>query len=467
MEAFFEQKTYSSFINGAFVEGADKPKPHLSPLDQKSWSSLHRADTAEIDLALQAVQTAQPIPIKERADILTQFINHLETYKEPIAAIIVKEMGKVIRDARGEVDYSIAYFRLLIDQVRNLRDHSIPSSEKKLSTTYAPIGPCFIMTPWNFPLAMGARKMAPALAAGCPIIARPSSYTPVSLLILGAIAKDIGLPKGLLNILIGKSDLISPRLMDSPVIKKISFTGSTEVGKQLYEQCAPTLKRASLELGGNAPLIVFDDANLEKAVTGAIGAKFRNNGQTCICANRIFVQKPIYEAFIEAFKSNVNALYIGDSFDDKAELSLVLHPASKDKVQHHLSDALAKGARPILICDNPCKPKILADVTPEMRIFNEETFGPLAGIIPFETDDEVLQLANQTPFGLAAYVFTENEERAKKAVQALEFGVIGVNDGRPSSAELPFGGVKASGFGKEGGPSAIYQYLTEKAVSQC
>ena len=468
MDNFFSNTTYASYINGAFVN-VTNPQEMVSPVDGKPWGKVQLATPTDVETALGAVQTAPLLPKEARIECLLAFAKFLEKYQREIATTISCEMGKVIRSALQEVDYAKSYFLHFAEEVKKIgtRDIQSPDAQKKLMTIDAPVGPCFVMTPWNFPLAMGARKMAPAIATGCPLIGRPSSTTPVSLLILAAIAHELQLPAGLLNVLIGSTDTIVDPLMASPTIKKISFTGSTSVGKELYTQCGPTLKHASMELGGNAPFIVFEDADLEKAVKGAMAAKFRNNGQSCIAANRFLIHKSLYEPFIEAFKSNVKRLYIGNPFDEKAEVSLVLHESSREKILKDTQDAIDQGARVILREDNPAKPQIFADITPAMNLFKEEIFGPVASIMSFETFDDALALANQTEFGLAAYVFSESEENIQKAAGQLEFGIIGVNDGTPSCAQLPFGGIKDSGFGKEGGPDAIYEYLIKKAVSRC
>ncbi|MCB1117511.1 MAG: aldehyde dehydrogenase family protein [Chlamydiia bacterium] len=465
MKNFFLNKHYSSYVNGSFVK-TENPIPHISPADQKSWASLQIASRENVDDALSAIQSAPLLSIDERTKYLNAFITSLKTFRNEIATIITKEMGKVISQALIEVDYAIDYFIICAKQVKSIGMREIKSS-KKLEVIDAPIGPCLLMTPWNFPLAMGARKIAPALAAGCPIIARPSSHTPISLLVFAAIAHELNLPAGLLNILIGPAETIIDPLMASPIIRKISFTGSTQVGQSLYSSCGPTLKKASMELGGNAPFIVFEDADLHKSVKGAIAAKFRNNGQSCIAANRFLIHKSLYASFIESFTSNVKQLYIGDPFESKSDLSLVLHPSSREKISKNIKDALDKGAKAILIDEDPAKPQIIANITPDMLLFKEESFGPVASLMPFDTFDEALKLANQTEFGLASYIFSENPRTVQKAIKKLEFGIIGVNDGSPSNAELPFGGIKHSGFGKEGGPNALQDYLITKAVSTC
>lgn len=465
MQSFFSEKHYSSYVNGSFVD-IENPTPHICPMDQKPWTSLQVASKENVDNALHAVRSAPLLPINDRTQYLNAIATSLKTHRDEIATIITKEMGKVISQALLEVDYSIHYFLLCAKQIQHVGTHDI-SSSKKLQMVDAPIGPCLLMTPWNFPLAMGARKIAPALAAGCPIIARPSSQTPISLLVFAAIAHKLNLPAGLLNILIGPTATIVDPLMTSPIIRKISFTGSTQVGQSLYSKCGPTLKKASMELGGNAPFIVFEDADLQKAVKGAIAAKFRNNGQSCIAANRFLIHTSLYASFIESFTTNVKQLYIGDPFDDKAELSLVLHQSSRNKISKNVKEALAKGARAILVDENPAKPQIIADIKPDMLLFKEESFGPVASLMPFNTFDEALELANQTEFGLASYIFSENPQTVQDAIKKLDFGIIGVNDGSPSSAQIPFGGIKHSGFGKEGGPDAIREYLITKAVSTC
>ncbi len=466
MEDLLTKEYHTCFIDGDFIQPEGKEQPHLSSVDGKAWTKLYLGAEENVTAALKALTTPSKSAY-ERADYLHRMGDFLEQHKEAIAKIITTEMGKVITQSLSEVDYAISYFRWFAEEAKRVYDSVIPSHvpDKTIQTQTVPIGPCFITTPWNFPLAMGARKIAPAIAAGCPVIARPSSFTPVSLLVLGHAAKYAGLPAGSLAILIGKNENISVLLMQSPLIKKFSFTGSTEIGTRLYQQGAVTLKKASLELGGNAPFLVFDDVDVKKVAEHAAIAKFRNNGQTCICPNRFLVQRAVYEPFIQAFKDHVKRFYIGDPFDSKTQISTALHPTSKDKIQGHKSDALEKGARPILIENEPYKPQILSDITPEMRIFKEETFGPLAGIMPFDTLDEGLTFANQTIHGLASYVFTNDLRRAKKAIQDLNFGIIGLNDSSPSSAEMPFGGLKASGFGIEGGPRGIYEYLTQKAIS--
>lgn len=444
--------------------------PLISPTTGEQWGKLHLATDEEIAHAIEYVRK-EPIinlPPHKRSEILRQIRQNLLTNKEDLAEAITLEMGKPIADARGEVTYAANYFGWFAEEAKRIYGREIPSSKenKKLEVRYEPIGPTAIITPWNFPLAMAARKIAPAIAAGCPTIVKPSSFTPGTFTMMINLCFESDLPPNSLHALIGNTQKIGKALMEAPHIRKVSFTGSYEVGRELYIQGAHTLKKATMELGGNAPLIIFDDANLETAVEGAITSKFRMSGQTCICANRLFVHKKILPTFLTHFIEKVRALKIGDPLVEETELSTILHPQSLEKAKAHVADAVKKGAKAHLNAKHPYEPEILTGVTPEMQIFNEETFGPVAPIIEFEDEDEVIKLANQTQFGLAAYVFTEGLNRSQRLTKALQFGIIGLNDGSPSAVEGSFGGIKDSGFGREGGPTGIYEYLTEKFISQ-
>ena len=404
----------------------------------------------------------------ERAAILNKIAALMIKNKEELARCVTMEMGKPIVDARSEVEYAASYFLWFAEEAKRIYGKEIPSRSpnKRLYVRYEPIGPCAIITPWNFPIAMAARKIAAAFAAGCPVISKPSSITPLSLLFLGALSHEAGIPKESVHILIGDGERIGEALLAAEPIRKLSFTGSCEVGKALYRQCAESVKKITMELGGHAPLIVFDDADLKKAIEGAYAAKFRISGQTCICANRLFVHKKILPNFLEGLIKKVKRMKIGDPLEEDTDLTTSIHPESQRKARAHIEDAIKNGAKAHLGAKEPHEPEILSGITKEMLIFREETFAPVAGIMEFEEDEEVIELANQTPYGLASYVFTEGLKRAENVTSKLEFGIVGLNDGRPSSAELPFGGVKASGFGREGGPSGIYEYLSEKIISQ-
>ncbi|MCB1107101.1 MAG: NAD-dependent succinate-semialdehyde dehydrogenase [Chlamydiia bacterium] len=458
-----------SMVNGRLSYQGDK-HPLISPVSGKEWGKIAFATKEEIDEALQVVEEHPHLPLSpyERAALLESIANDLMADKEDIAQCITLDMGKPMPDARGEVTYAANYFKWFAEEVKRVYGKTIPSSKenKKLEIRYEPIGPCAVITPWNFPVAMAARKIAPALAAGCPVIVKPSSFTPASMMMFMTICAESALPLNALQVLFGKGEEIVPALMNSPAIRKFSFTGSSEIGTDLYMRGAKTLKKATLELGGNAPFIVFEDANIDAAAKGAAEAKFRMSGQTCICVNRIFVHKSIEEEFLKKFSEIVSAMVVGDPREEKTELSTCLHPESLRKSEIHVQDALKKGAKAYLGRKELYQAEILTDVTPEMLIFNEETFAPVAPIITFTEEDEVIKLANQTPYGLASYVYTENLKRAERMIKALQFGIIGLNDPLPSAPEASFGGIKSSGFGREGGPSGIYEYLSEKFISQ-
>ncbi|GAB4191749.1 MAG: NAD-dependent succinate-semialdehyde dehydrogenase [Simkaniaceae bacterium] len=433
-------------------------------------AQLIPADKETADLALkrseEAYEALKQTSSYERAEALHLIADLLLGHKQEYAKWIALEMGKTIKDAKAEIDYTAGYFRWFAEEGKRIYGKTIPSQKKKrLHLHYEAIGPVLIIIPWNFPLAMAGRKIAPAIAAGCPVICRPSSSTPLSLLLLGQFIQKTNLPKAALQIFIGDTKLAEYMLL-SPIIRKLSFTGSDEVGKHLYGLCSRTVKKATMELGGHAPLIVFHDANIELAAQEAIYAKFRNNGQTCVCANRIYLQEDIAASFLEAFIEKIRQLRIGDPLDEDTDISTVMHPTSVEKVARHLTDAKEKGAKPHLHAKNPYEPEVLTQVTKEMLLFQEETFGPVAGLAVFSSKEEALAMANDTKYGLASYLFTNDPSTADFFIRNLHFGIIGLNDGLPSAPELPFGGMRDSGFGREGGPTGIYEYLMEKAVSQ-
>lgn len=460
---------FGSLINGK-METEENATPHVSYVTQKEWATLHLANEDAIKRALTALEqpSLQRMTAYERASILNKIATLLLQNKEDLAQLITREMGKPIREARGEVDYTASYFTWFAEEAKRIYGKSIPSHfpNKRLMLQYEPIGPCAIITPWNFPLAMAGRKIASAFAAGCPVIIKPSPETPVSMLTFGRLALEAGIPREAIHILIGDEVKIGKAFLEAPFIRKLSFTGSCAVGKLLYQGSAETTKKLTMELGGHAPLIVFEDVNLDKAIDEAILCKFRQSGQTCVCANRLLIQKGIYGEFVTRLVQKVKQMKVGDPFQEDTDFSHAIHPISQQKVTAHIADGLKKGATAHLHAEAPHEPEILTDVTDDMLIFNEETFGPVAALSPFEKEEEAIRRANQTPYGLAGYVFTESLQRAENVCSQLEFGVIGLNDGVPSCAQLPFGGIKASGFGREGGPTGIYEYLKEKAISQ-
>ena len=461
--------TFGSLIDGN-TEAVGSPTSHISYVTKKEWAKLHFVDDKGIETALNALQkpTLQMLTPYERANILQKIATLLIRDKEDLAHLITLEMGKPIKEARGEIDYTASYFTWLAEEAKRIYGKTVPSQfpDKRLFIHYEPIGPTAIITPWNFPIGMAGRKMASAFAAGCPVIIKPSPETPVSLLSLGKLCLEAGIPKEALHILIGDEVKIGEAFLNAPFIRKLSFTGSCEVGRLLYKGSAATLKKLTMELGGHAPLIVFDDADLDKAVDEAIISKFRQSGQTCICANRFFVQQGIYPTFLKRFTEKVSSMKVGDPFDETTHLSHAIHPLSHKKAEAHVADALKKGAKAHLGAKIGYEPEILTEITDDMLIFQEETFGPVAAITTFNSADEAIRRANQTPYGLAAYVFTEGLKQAEKICHALDFGIVGLNDSTPTTAQIPFGGVKDSGFGREGGPSGIYEYLKEKVISQ-
>ncbi|NGX51066.1 MAG: Succinate-semialdehyde dehydrogenase [NADP(+)] [Chlamydiae bacterium] len=465
----FEQETFGSFVNGRWQKGGSA-EPFISPVTKTKWKTLSPATDGEIEAAIEAVKKnpLREMSSYERADIINRIAALMTKNREELALCITMEMGKPIADARSEVDYGASYFLWFAEEAKRIYGKEIPSRSlgKRLYVRYEPIGACAVITPWNFPIAMAARKIAAAFAAGCPVISKPSSISPLSLLLLGALSHEAGIPKESIHILIGDGERIGRALLAAEHVRKLSFTGSCEVGKALYRQCAESVKKVTMELGGHAPLIVFDDADLERAVEGTFAAKFRISGQTCICANRLFIHKKILPDFLEGLIQKVKGMKIGDPLDEDTIFSTSIHPDSERKARAHIEDAIKRGARAHLGAKEPHEPEILTGITSDMVIFNEETFGPVAGIMEFEDEEEVIRLANQTPYGLASYLFTEGLRRAENVTSKLNFGIVGLNDGRPSAAELPFGGVKGSGFGREGGPSGIYEYLSEKVISE-
>lgn len=472
MNNFIEQDLYGSLIGGTMQLHPHKEAvDFISPTTEKPWKKFQPAGPEETELAIQEAQKGYSIwsriPSPQRARHLHTVADILRKNGSLFAEVMAYEMGKPVTEGLGEVEYSASFFDWFAGEAERVYGLNIPSQypNKSLNLLYEPIGVCGVITPWNFPIAMAARKVAAALAAGCSAVVKPSSETPLSMLLLAQACIDAGITPSALNVVIGPEQPIGKVLLQSQVIRKITFTGSTNVGKYLYKESADTLKKLSLELGGHAPLIIFADADIEKAVQGTITAKFRNTGQTCICANRILVQKDIYDDFMHAFIEAAKTLTIGNPLDPKTEISTVLHPISQYKVHEHVNDALAKGAKPELTGSEPYEPQILSGITPSMQIFREETFGPVAPITKFSTFEEAIALANASEYGLAAYLFTKDLSTAHAATSQLEYGIIGVNDGLPSTAQASFGGVKNSGFGREGGPHGIYEYLVEKYVS--
>ncbi|WP_404433468.1 NAD-dependent succinate-semialdehyde dehydrogenase [Sutcliffiella horikoshii] len=421
--------------------------------------------------AEEAFQTWRNYTAYERADILNKWFLLLEENKKLIAETLTKEQGKPFREALGEVGYANSFVDWYKEEGKRIYGETIPSSskDKRVLIQKQPVGVVAAITPWNFPAAMITRKVAPALAAGCTVIVKPAGQTPLTALLLAKYADEAGVPKGVLQVITGKSSVIGESLMKHKDVKKLTFTGSTEIGKKLMEQASHTVKKLSLELGGHAPFIIFEDADLEKAAKGLVQSKFRNAGQTCICANRIYVQESVAEEFTSLFVKEVSKLKVGNGMERGVDLGPLIDEDALEKVKEHLSDAKDKGAAVAFggqVNDKTfMEPTVITGVTDEMLCMNEETFGPLAPITTFKEEDEAIKRANNSPYGLAAYVFTEKMSRIYRVTEGLDYGIIGVNDGAPSVAQAPFGGLKESGIGREGGHHGMEEYLEVKYVS--
>jgi succinate-semialdehyde dehydrogenase/glutarate-semialdehyde dehydrogenase len=462
-----------AYINGQWV-GADDAAT-LDIIDPATGECLARVPAmqgAQTRLAIEAADRAWPAwrarPAAERAALLERWYQAMLDNLDDLALIMTREQGKPLNEAKGEIRYGASFVKWFAEEARRVYGETIPapSGDRRLLTLKQPVGVCAAITPWNFPNAMITRKCAPALAAGCPVIVKPSDLTPLSALALAVLAERVGIPAGVFNVVTGLPKGIGEELTSNPTVRKISFTGSTAVGRLLMRQSAEQIKRLSLELGGNAPFVVFDDADLEQAVTGIMQNKFRNAGQTCVCANRILVQDGIYERFAQRLVEEVGKLKVGLEAD--VTIGPLINAAAVSKVARHIDDALGKGAR--LLCggiptgdDQFVQPTVLADAHAGMLLANEETFGPVAPLMRFRTEEEALALANATPYGLGAYFFTQDLRRSWRFGEALEFGMIGLNTGLISMEVAPFGGVKQSGLGREGSKYGLDEYLEVKA----
>jgi len=412
-------------------------------------------------------------PAKERAAILRRWHELVLAHTEALAELMTREQGKPLAEARGEVAYAASFIEWFAEEGKRLYGETIPSplADRRLIVVREPIGVCAAITPWNFPLAMITRKVAPALAAGNPIIVKPAEATPFSALALAQLAEQAGLPAGLLQVLTGDPKAIGGELTSNPTVRKLSFTGSTAVGRLLYAQSAPTIKKLSLELGGNAPFIVFDDADLDAAVEGAMLSKFRNAGQTCVCANRLYVHERVYEAFADKLAAAVSRLVVGNGLEAGVQQGPLINAAALAKVEAHIADARSKGARVLVGGERHAlgghffQPTVLADVRADMAVAREETFGPLAPLFRFGSDEEVIAQANDTEFGLASYFYSRDIGRIWRVAEALEYGMVGINTGIISNEVAPFGGVKQSGLGREGARQGIEDYVVTKYLA--
>jgi succinate-semialdehyde dehydrogenase/glutarate-semialdehyde dehydrogenase len=463
-------------IDGLWISAASGATVDVhDPARQVAMGTVPDMGSAETRDAIVAAERAQRSWKRktnaERAALLEAWHDLMLENVDDLALILTTEQGKPLDEARGEIRYGASFVKWFAEEARRINGHTIPSptSDRRIIVLKEPVGVCGIITPWNFPNAMITRKVAPALAAGCTVVIKPSEFTPYSALALGVLAERAGIPAGVINIVTGMPAEIGNEIMRNEAVRKISFTGSTRVGALLMRGAADSIKRLSLELGGNAPFIVFDDADLDLAVEGALASKFRNGGQTCVCANRLLVQSDVYDAFAAKLKAKVDAMKVGPGTEAGVSIGPMINQAAIEKIDRHVRDALAKGATIITAARQLpdgvqyTAPIVLTGATTDMELAGEETFGPVAPLFRFETEDEAIAIANGTPFGLASYFYTDNLKRAWRVGEALEFGMVGLNTGSVSMEVAPFGGVKQSGIGREGAQAGIEEYLEMKS----
>jgi len=466
-------------INGNWITTNEEINV-INPSTKEVYKSVYKSGKEETISAIEAAENAREewaeLPAVNRAQVLEMIAEKVEENKEHLAKVITEEMGKPINNARSEVITTIDFFKWYAEETRRVYGDTIPASlpNKRLITVKQPIGVVAAITPWNFPLSMVAKKVAPALAAGCTVVIRPSSQAPVSAIELVKIIEQCDIPTGVVNLVVGDAREITGAIMDSPVVRKITFTGSTNVGKLLMKDASQTVKRVSMELGGNAPFIVFEDADLELAVDGAINAKFSSSGQQCVCANRIFVHENVYDQFQKMFVEKVAQIKVGTGLDEGSEVGPLINEGTLEEMDEFVNDATSKGANILYgghqLTDGTFKdgyyysPTVLSDVSEDMKVATDEIFGPIAPVMKFSDEDEVIAKANSVEFGLAAYFYTNDLSRMYRIYEKLEYAVIGVNDSRPSAVQGPFGGMKQSGIGREGG-KGLDDYLEEKFVS--
>ena len=468
--SLFKQQCY---LNGQWVSGTETMAV-TNPATGEVLGHIPHLGQAQAAQAIADANAAWPAwrkkPAKERAAILRRWFNLMMEHQDDLAAILTAEQGKPLAEAKGEIAYGASYIEWFAEESKRVYGENIPSymADRRLMVTKEPIGVCVAITPWNFPNAMITRKAAPAMAAGCPMIVRPADLTPFSALAMAELAHRAGIPAGVFQVITGKSRVIGAEFTSNPTVRKLTFTGSTEVGRVLMEQCAGTVKKVSMELGGNAPFIVFDDADLDAAVEGAIASKYRNAGQTCVCANRLYVQDGVYDAFAQKLAAAVAKLKVGNGVDAGVTQGPMIDVKAMEKVEEHIADALAKGAKVIAggkrhaLGHSFFEPTILTDVTQNMLVAKEETFGPMAPLFRFTSEEEAIQYANDTEFGLASYFFSRDIGRIFRVSEALEYGMVGVNTGLISTEIAPFGGVKQSGLGREGSKYGIEDYMVVK-----
>ncbi|WLG82647.1 NAD-dependent succinate-semialdehyde dehydrogenase [Pseudomonas cucumis] len=465
-----------AYVNGQWIEADDGTRFAVTnPADGETIAQVSSLGQAETTRAIAAAQAALPAwrgkTAKERSNVLRTWFELIMANQEDLARLLSWEQGKPLAESRGEVAYGGSFIEWFAEEAKRVYGDVIPHDKqgRRLVVIKQAIGVVAAITPWNFPNAMITRKVGPALAAGCTVVLKPASETPLSALALAELGERAGIPAGVLNVVTGtRSREIGAELTGNPAVQKLSFTGSTGIGKLLMAQCAQTIKKVSLELGGNAPFIVFEDADLDAAVEGAIGSKFRNSGQTCVCTNRLLVQNSVYDEFARRLVLAVNALKVARAETEGAQQGPLINAKAVAKVEEHISDALAKGAtllaggKPHALGGNFFEPTVLGDVTPAMLVARDETFGPLAPLFRFDTESEAIAMANDTEFGLTSYVYTRDLGRAWRVSEALEYGMVGVNEGLISTEVAPFGGIKQSGLGREGSKYGIDDYIEQK-----
>jgi len=463
-----------ALINGEWVAGAARFAVH-DPATGQKLADVANLGPTETKAALQAANAAWPawrnLPAKQRGAILMKWFQLLHQHADDLARIMTAEQGKPLAEAKGEVSYGASFIEWFAEEAKRVYGETVPSTDnsKRYLVIKQPVGVCAAITPWNFPIAMITRKVAPALAAGCPVVIKPAEQTPLSALAVAELAQRAGMPPGVLNIVTAdgaNSIEVGKVLCESDLVRHLSFTGSTEVGRILMRQCAPTIKKLSLELGGNAPFIVFDDADIDSAVEGAMISKYRNAGQTCVCANRLYVQDGVYDAFVEKLAAKAKTIKVGNGFEAGVTQGPLIDDQGLAKVESHVADAQAKGGKVLTgghkIGTRFYEPTVIANATSDMLCAREETFGPVAPVFRFKTEAEAIALANDTEFGLASYFFSRDIGRIFRVGEALEYGMVGVNTGLISTAEVPFGGMKQSGLGREGSHHGIDDYVEIK-----
>jgi succinate-semialdehyde dehydrogenase/glutarate-semialdehyde dehydrogenase len=472
-ETLFRQ---AALVGDRWIEANGSGVAVTNPATGEVIGHVPKLGAAETREAIEFAEGAQKDwakrTAKERSNILRRWFELMIENKEDLGKILTLEQGKPLAEATGEIVYGASFIEWFAEEARRVYGDLIPGhrADARIMVMKQPIGVVAAITPWNFPNAMITRKAGPALAAGCAMVLKPASQTPFSAIAIAVLAERAGLPEGLFSVVTGSAREIGAEMTANPIVRKLTFTGSTEVGAELYKQSAPTIKKLGLELGGNAPFIVFDDADLDAAVDGALIAKFRNNGQTCVCANRLYVQDGVYDAFVEKLGKAVGTLKTGNGFDEGVILGPLIDQAALEKVEEHVADAVGKGARvvrggkPSALGGTFYEPTVLADVTADMAVAREETFGPVAPLFRFKDEADVIAQANDTEFGLASYFYARDLSRVWRVAEALEYGMVGVNTGLVSTAEAPFGGVKLSGLGREGSRYGIEDFVEIKYV---